>query len=183
MLKHKYIKTTMTEFINEVYLKGLILYRGVDNANIYPNDNEYSFFAENKSFAEDYGDYIWKCTFSPLNIFTSYKSEGIHELYNNGFKLRDYYIEDNWDTLVDSGDVVIGLYDYSSDMEIDDMGYKSAEDTMKSPYIGSDTWEMIEKTDGVLDYILSKYDGILLLEGGEKTYYIRTDKIVDYFLL
>ena len=38
---------------------------------------------------------------------------------------------------------------------------------------------MIEHTDGVLDYIFSKYDGVVLLEGGQKSYYLRTDKIID----
>lgn len=42
---------------------------------------------------------------------------------------------------------------------------------------------MIEKSHGVLDYILSKYDGVILLEGGQKTYFVDTSKMVDYELL
>lgn len=49
--------------------------------------------------------------------------------------------------------------------------------------MNSDTWEMIEKSHGVLDFILSKYDGVELIEGGEVTYYLRTDKILSCELL
>lgn len=175
----KFIATTIREYLNEEILNNLTLYRGEEKEWLKPTDNDYSFFAEDKSFAEDYGDYIWKCIFKPLNLFISYKKESIVELYDNGFKLRDTYIEDNWGKMGTSYEDVIGLYDYNENSKFDEWGYKSAESVISSPYFNSDTWEMIEHSDGVLDYILSKYDGVALLEGGQITYYVRTDKIIN----
>lgn len=42
---------------------------------------------------------------------------------------------------------------------------------------------MIEMTEGVMEYILSKYDGVALLEGGAVTYYIDTHKITNCDLI
>lgn len=138
------------------------------------------FFSDSKDFAEDYGDYIWECTFKPMNIFISYKKQFLQELYDNGIVLRDEYIEDMWDKIDDE---IKGLYNYDEYSSFDKWGYKSAESAYASRYTDSDTWEMIEKSHGALDYILSKYDGVKLLEGGYVTYYIRTDKIISCKLL
>jgi len=176
----KFIKTTIREYLNEQILNNLVLYRGEEKEYLKPTDNKYSFFAHDKSVAEDYGDYIWKCTFNKMNLFISYDKNSIEELYNNGFKLRDTYIEDNWGKSGTSYDDVIGLYDYDeNNNNSDTWGYKSANHLISSPFFDSDTWEMIEHTDGVLGYIFSKYDGVVLLEGGQKTYYVRTDKIIN----
>lgn len=179
MKLRKFIATTIREYLNEQMLNNLILYRGEEKDWLTPTDNTYSFFAHDKSFAEDYGDYIWKCTFKPMNLFISYDKNSIIELYNNGFKLRDTYIEDNWGKGGTSYDEVVGLYDYNENTSSDNWGYKSAESVINSPFFDSDTWEIIEHTDGVLDYIFSKYDGVVLLEGGQKSYYLRTDKIIN----
>jgi hypothetical protein len=176
----KKIKKILFEFYlkeeNKIF-NNLILYRGEEKSFLSPKDNDYSFFAEDKSFAEDYGDYIWQCKFYPVNIFLSYSENSIHELYNNGYKLRDEYIEINWGIEGTSYEGVKDLYYYNENESIDNWGYKSAEDVIKSPFFASDTWEMIEHSEGVMDYILSKYDGVALLEGGQLTYYVRTDKI------
>lgn len=173
------IATTIREYLNEQMLNNLILYRGEENDWLKPTDNKYSFFAYDKSFAEDYGDYIWKCTFKPMNLFISYDKNSIIELYENGFKLRDDYIEFNWGKEGTSYEDVIGLYDYDENKSSDSWGYKSAAHAISSPFFNTDTWEMIEHTDGVLDYIFSKYDGVVLFEGGQKTYYLRTDNIIN----
>lgn len=175
----KYIHVTIREYLNEQMLNNLTLFRGEEKEWLKPTDNTYSFFAQDKSFAEDYGDYVWKCTFKPMNLFISYEMTSISELYNNGFKLRDNYIEDNWMKGGTSYDEVVDLYDYDESKTSDNWGYKSANHAIASPFFNSDTWEMIEHTDGVLDYILSKYDGVVLLEGGQITYYLRTDKIIS----
>lgn len=159
----------------------LILYRGEEKDFLHPLDNDYSFFAKDKSFAEDYGDYIWKCIFKPLDLFISHKAESIKELYDNGFKLRDNYIEFNWGN--STTDNIRDLYDYDENKPFDSYGYKSYKHVIKSPYFQGDTWEMIEHTTGVLDYILSKHDGVELLEGGQITYFVRTDKIKECILL
>jgi len=175
----KRIAKIIYQHLNEQMLNKLVLYRGEEKDWLKPTDNDYSFFSESKSFAEDYGDYIWKCFFEPLNLFVSYNKDSIIELYNNGFKLRDTYIEDNWGKMGTSYEDVIGLYDYDESGNPDDWGYKTANHLMSSPYFNSDTWEMIESSNGVLDYIISKYDGVIMLEGGQKTYYVRTDKIIN----
>jgi hypothetical protein len=174
-----FIRNTVRNCLNEQTINSLVLYRGEEKEWLKPTDNEYSFFAKDKSFAEDYGDYIWKCTFKPLKLFISYNKESIIELYDNGFKLRDNYIEDNWNKKGTSYDVSADLYDYDENGNFDDWGYKSAQHVIASPYFDGDTWEIIEHTNGVLDYILSKYDGVALLEGGKVTYYLRTDKIIN----
>lgn len=173
--KQSFLSKTFYGFLNEQINNKLVLYKGIEEEWLKPNSNPYSFFSESKKFAIDYGNYIWKCTFEPLNLFVSYDTKSIIELYDSGFKLRDTYIEFNWDGL---DDYIYDLYDYDLNTNPDVWGYKSANSLINSPYFGSDTWEMIENTNNVLDYILSKYDGVILLEGGEKTYYIRTDKII-----
>lgn len=172
-------KIIIEQSLNEETFDHLTLYRGVDEDYPHPTISDYSFFAKDKSFAEDYGEYIWKCTFEPLNLFISYKDSSIKELYDNGFKLRDEYIEDMWD----ESDEWQDIYDYDEYGDFDDWGFKSAEHLISNPYLGSDTWEMIENSHGVLDYILSKYDGVVLLEGGQVTYYLDTDKIINCELL
>lgn len=176
----KTIKQIIEKYLNEQVVNNLVLYRGVTNKSLKPTSNNYAFFAEDESFAAGYGSYVWKCTFKPLNLFISYSKKYIQELYDNGFKLRDTYIEDMWNKI--SLDIK-NLYNYDDTKYSDDWGYKSAEHLELSPYFVSDTWEMIEKSNGVLDYILSNYDGVVLLEGGQKTYYLRTDKIIDCELL
>lgn len=177
----KMIITNYLNFVNEQIVHNIILYRGVEDENYKPDDNDYSFFAESLNFASDYGDFIWKCKFINMNLFISYKEEFINELYNNGLKLKDEYIEFNWDNENIITPEIKKLYRY--DKNSDNNGYLSAHDVIKSPYFHSDTWEMIEKSHGVLDYILSKYDGVILLEGGQKTYFVDTSKMVDYELL
>ena len=176
----KFIATNISVYLESLEnssSEGLVLYRGVSKEHYLPTDGDYSFFSKDKSFAEDYGDYIWKCLFGKMNIFISYKKESLEELYNNGIILRDHYIEDMWDKIDDD---IKDLYNYDEFGHIDTWGYKSADHAYRSRYTDSDTWEMIEKTHGALDYILSKYDGVELLEDGRITYYLRTDKIVNY---
>jgi hypothetical protein len=173
----KFIKITIKEFLNEQTLHNLILYRGVTKEFLTPKDKKYNFFSKDKHFAEDYGKYVWECTFKPVNIFISNKLESIQELYDNGFKLRDTFVEENWE--YEPNDIK-ELYDYDEIKSLDERGYKSAQHTYKSRYINTDSWNMIENTDGVLEYILSKYDGVELSEGGLTTYYLRTDKIVNF---
>lgn len=146
-----------------------ILYRGVEDPNHKIRD--YEFFAENPKFAKDYGKYIYKCSFQPLNLFYSYEPKFIQELYKKGYKLQDLYVEDMWDDLREEMEE---LYDFENGQE---PGYKNWESVVNSPYFGGDTWDMIENSHGVLDYILSHYDGVALLEGSEKTYYLNTDKL------
>lgn len=173
-----YILTSLEKYLLENnsnnQQQSLSLYRGEDDEGYKPTDREYAFFSTSKSFAEGYG-YVWKCDFEPMKIFISYTKESAEELYKEGFKLRDQYIEDMWDKI---DPIIKDLYEYNpQSSDIDNWGYKSSEHLNKSPYFHSDTWEMIENNYGVLDYILSKYDGVSLLEGGEVTFYLPTDKI------
>jgi len=164
------MKTTFNDFILEKLMNKLVVYRG-ESEDYTPTDNDYNFFAEDLSFAEDYGDNVWVCEFSPLNLFVSYEKKYIEELYDNGYILSDEYVEDMWEKQTDN---MGKIYNYN--IPNVENGYKTASDFLAST--GSDTWESIEKSHGVMDYILSKYDGVILLEGGQVTYYIRTDKII-----
>lgn len=177
------VESNKFKYINEQVFKNLVLYRGVEEESQEPTDNDYAYFSSTKEFAEDYGEYIWKCTFKTLNLFISYKKESIVELYKKGFKLRDTHIEFNWGNVGTSYEDAINAYDYDKTTSSDNWGYKSANDFISSPSFGSDTWEAMENTNGVLDYVLSKYDGIVLLEGGSITYYLDTSKIIDSELL
>jgi hypothetical protein len=179
MLK-KLIKENILKIIKEQEQNNLVLYRGVEDENMNPTDMDYAFFAEDITFAEDYGEYIWKCSFKPLKLFISFDLKHLKELYNNNIILRDFYIEDMWDKLDED---IKELYNYDENISSDEWGYKSAEAAYNSRYTDSDTWEMIERTPEALDYILSKYDGVKLLEGGEVTYYIDTNKIISCSLI
>jgi len=176
MTTKRKISTTLKQFLEKATtLNNITLYRGEEKEQFNPTDNSYSFFAKDKSIAEGYGDYIWTCIFKSINLFVSYEADSVRELYDNGYKLRDEYIEFNWGEDED----IMKLYDFHPDGNMDDWGYKTPEAAISSPHFDSDTWEMIEHTPGVMDYILSKYDGVMLLEGGSLTYYIDTGKIVS----
>ena len=184
-----YIKTKLSEFVKENHNKednDLVLYRGVTSTMFKPDTQDgYTFFAKSKNFASDYGEYVYKCIFKPLNnLFISYEEKFVKELYDNGFKLRDEYIEFNWDNKSSLYDNISDLYDYDPDIRDDsNFGYKSYKHFMDSPFSGSDTWEVIEHTEGVVSYIFSKYDGIVLLEGGETTYLLDTSDIITCELI
>lgn len=120
------IKKEIIKYLNEEYVAGLTLYRGVTTENQKPDDNSYSFFAEHVDFAYDYGDYVYECRFKPMNLFISFKIKYIEELYNEGFKLRDFHIEDSWKNFVLDYDIN-KIYDYDEFYSINN-GYKSAAD-------------------------------------------------------
>lgn len=168
------MKTRFNQFLLEKLMENLIVYRG-EAEGLTPIDNDYNFFSEDLSFAEDYGDAVWKCEFNPLNLFVSYDKNSIIELYDKGYKLSDEYLEDNWE--YEKNDDIKNSYDYN--VSNTENGFKTASCYISYPSRSSDTWETYEKSHGVMDYILSKYDGVVLLEGGQVTYYIRTDKIVN----
>jgi hypothetical protein len=78
-------------------------------------------------------------------------------------------------------DVVGHLYDYNQQVDGGN-GYKSPEAFLSSPYTEGDTWEAFEKTEGLVDYLLGNYDGIVLLEGGHVTFLL-DNKFVESFTL
>ena len=61
------------------------------------------------------------------------------------------------------------LYDEHSDTT-----FKTPEEYLESDIgeMASDTWDVIESSDGVLDWIMSNYDACLITEGGYANYYI-----------
>lgn len=166
MLK-KIVRSEVFRYLKEEYISDLVLYRGVPYDTIQPNEDQYSFFAKDVEFAKDYGDYIYKCFFKPINLFVSYEQKYIDELYANGYKLVDDYINMDWEYYRDEYDFA-QLYDYDVNNP-ENNGYKSAKHFFKAPHSKSDTWETIEHSHGVLDYIISQYDGVVLVEGGMLT--------------
>lgn len=156
----------------ENYTNKVIVYRGIDNQEetkfLESNDINIlgNFWTESKYFAEDYGDTLVKAELTLNNVFDSIKKEDIQELYNNGIYLTDNYIngtnnQDEYPT-----------YDFEKEI------YPTAEDYINSPNFGSETWELIEGTDGALDYILGNCDICIIYEGGYKNYYVDNNSLL-----
>lgn len=61
--------------------------------------------------------------------------------------------------------------------------YATAEAFINSPYSASDTWNAIESTNRVCDWILNNgYDSILITEGGIINYFFKKYRIVSWEL-
>lgn len=166
--KNQY-KQKIYDFLDKKIYKGKTLWRGVDNQTVALIENGKTedigrFFSTEKHFAEDYGENIFEVKLLTNNVFNSIDPRKIHELYDNGYTLTDDYAEDS------------GNMDFYSTYDFDNDEYPTAEAFLQSPHSNSDTWEVIEHSHGVLDYIMSKYDVAIIYEGGIENYYIDDPK-------
>ena len=148
--KNKYIKLFESfidySFFDNQEFKGKKLYRGISNGELdyYNNNDELgNFFTSDKGFAEDYSDLIAECILLTNNVFNSHDPRNLQDVYDNDFKLYDSHSDTTFETL---------------------------EEFIKGPM--SDMWDVIENTEGLLDWIMSEYDVCYMSEGGYSTFYI-----------
>ena len=121
-----------------------IVYHGTDKLHKFNNRGNMSngtFFSEDDNEAHVYGQHIYEVTL------------------NNNLKLFDSCNINDCKLLFKIFDVLYDTY-YSE-------GKRGHEiKTAKKLANSSDTWEPLENTPGVLDWIENNYDGIWLYEGG-----------------
>lgn len=138
--------------------KGVVLYHGTTVAH---DIEEPHFFSVDENFALFYGHIIYKMELLTNNIFDSTIPDNIRLLYKEGFYLTDDYI-------IESGADEEDYPTYNFKMD----RFDTAEDFINANHFGSDTWEVIEHSHGVMEWIAGNYDGCLILEGGYVNYYI-----------
>jgi hypothetical protein len=121
-----------------------ILYHGSPYPNNFDNRGDVydgTFFSTNKNEAKSYGKFLYKVQLkNGLKLFDTNNLNDVKILYNEFTVLYDYYFDED-----------------------DDEHY------IKSPnelYDHSDSWNAIENTDGVLDWMNGNYDGVWIYEGG-----------------
>jgi hypothetical protein len=132
--------------------------------NKFKREDNLIFLSEDSEFAKSYGEKVYIIQVDLGNIFDSLNIKHIKKLYKAGFKLTDPYISD-WGEEVET-------YDY------DNEEYPTAEDFIESTY-SNDTWNPIESTDGVIDWILSNnFDSILITESGINNYIVNKNRIL-----
>tara|TARA_X000000368_G_scaffold370435_1_gene319575 strand:- start:526 stop:1020 length:495 start_codon:yes stop_codon:yes gene_type:complete len=148
----KYIKLfeeyNKNNFFDSKKYKGTIVFRGMDSDEFHKamiGESIGYFFSENKNFTNDYGGYIIQAVLDTDNVFNSLDDRNIIKLFEEGFE----------------------LYDNHSDTT-----FKTYNEYIDSNIEYSDTWDIIENSDGVLEWIMSNYDACYITEGGQANYYI-----------
>lgn len=156
----------------------LTLYHGSKINHQFKSDLAMTFLTTDLDFTNNtlYGGtngYKYQVEVTINKLFDSTNCRDIEKLYAAGYKLSDPYlnIEDNIDGHDEFGyDDEYDLYEGFGYEEKD--VYKTASSFCNSKTIKNNTWETIEESDGVLDWISKNYDAILLLERGIKNYLI-----------
>lgn len=136
-------------FDSKIY-KGTIVYRGMSSSEfdkVMKGEYIGYFFSEDEYFVSDYGEYVVKAILNTDNIFNTLDKRNILKLYKEGFELYDEHSDTTFKT----------PQEYF-DSEISKMA--------------SDTWDIIESSNGVLEWIMSNYDACYITEGGVANYYI-----------
>lgn len=140
------------------------LYRGTGHENDFLI-NDMVWVSADIDVARGYGEILYELEIDLKNCFNSLDLENLKLIYKNGLELSDDYLEKN---------------------DIDEMGldarwdegvgviFNSAEAFYHSPAT-SDTWNAIEFSPGVLGWIESIYDSVLITEGGSEENYILFD--------
>lgn len=143
----------MKLIISESIFNETIFYHGTDKENLEDDiDSNFLFISESKNFAKDYGKYLYQVKVNLGNIFDSLSEKHIRLIYENGFKLTDTYYDKQYDT----AEEVIEESDYN------------------------DTWEMIENTVGLVNWIFrNRFHSIKITEGGEVNYIIKPKDIIS----
>lgn len=141
------------------------LYHGTmsDRLDIEPNNR--IFMATSDRFASDYGS-VFQCQVILGKIFDSANLEHIKLLYAAGFKLKDPYLDDNQEE----------LSQYDSPYDWENYNYPTAEAYLEGGL--QDTWECIEKTEGVIEWIFRHgFDSIEVTEGGSNNYLLHGHQV------
>lgn len=141
----------------------LTLYHGSNDENFEKYDK--IFLSTDMDFAKSYGNKLFEVLVDVGNVFDSTNIKYIRLLYDNGFKLTDPYIEKEEDDDIEG-------YDFENNY------YTTPKSFAMSKY-NSTTWNPIEKTKGVIDWIFNNgFDSILITEDGVKNYLVKTKYII-----
>ena len=159
--------------IKEIASTGLItVYHGTDNSDQSFYKDDKLFTSVSKEFTHSYGERIFELKIDIKNPFDSTDINDIKKLYDNGFTLTDPYLYDDTNQvefLLEKG--------YTYDLDKDE--FPTAEDFMGTVDYLMNTWEPIEYTHGVVDWIeRNNFDSIYLLEDGVETYFILDMNII-----
>ena len=168
------LRKHIREILEEATKKGaLTLYHGTPTSKAF-DGNGYIFLSSSKDFAKSYGDLLFECKVNVGKVFETWKPENIKKIYSAGFKLTDDYVTSSYGP----EDDIAQFYDFDNDY------YPTADSFINGPFFGSDTWEAIEHTPGVVDWILGEnYDSIGILEGGIVNYYTAKQNILSKKLI
>lgn len=160
----KLMQPVLKKHINNVKT----LYHGTDmNISKLHDTNlqDIIFLSTDIHFSSDYGK-VYKANVTLGKVFNSLYDKFIEEIYKEGFQLTDTWLNEE-------DDKEIVEYDWENDC------YPSAKPFIDSPYSGSDSWNVIESTDGLIRWILNNYDSILITEGGSINYITRKTNIIE----
>ena len=133
----------LREKLNKV-LKSNIVYHGSSNEHKFDTRGEIydgTFFSTNKNEARAYGKFVYEVELKPtIKIFDTNNLGDIQILMKVFSVLYDNYYDEN-----------------------------EEEHYIRTPeelYNNSDSWNAIENTDGVLEWLHGRYDGVTIFEGG-----------------
>jgi hypothetical protein len=118
------------------------LYRGTDHPKDF-TENRMVWAATDLSVAKGYGDNVYELEVDLGRVFDSLSVKDLTILLDEGFELIDTYDDTEY-----------------THENIADLAH------------GSDTWETIENSYGVMDYLEGNYDSIRIVEGGSEVNYI-----------
>lgn len=163
----------------------LNLYQGSNKNTRFNNAFKKAFLATDIEFTNnaEYGGtdgfkYQYTVDLNPKKVFNSTNCDDIALLYKAGYKLSDPYlhIEDN-----DDGPDEFGWEDDDDNFlyESDDFDvYPTAQSFCNSKTIQNNTWEAIEESHGVLDWISKHFDAIVILERGFVNYIVYNESCI-----
>lgn len=126
-----------------------VVYRGTDNPKFEKPDHR-TFTSEDEETAADYGNFLYRLEIDTSRCFDSLDGKMVEWIFENGFKLHDGYNGVDIETISD----LPSAYD-------------------------ADSWEFIESTPGLVDFIFKKgWTAIHITEGGISNYYISPETII-----
>lgn len=137
------IKQLLMEGLNKV-LKSNIVYHGTYNEHNFDSRGDIyngTFFSTNKNEAKAYGKFVYEIELKPtVKIFDTNNLGDIQLLMKVFTVLYDNYYDEN-----------------------EENHYIR---TPEKLYNNPDNWNAIENTDGVLEWLHGRYDGVKIFEGG-----------------
>lgn len=141
------------------------LYRGT---NLEIDDEligkEIIFASEEEHFARNYGNNLYELEVDLGDVFDSTQRKYVEEAYKHGFK----FVDDWLDRDEDEDNVE---YDWENEE------YPTIESYLNSPYSETNSFNVIESTPNLIDWILKKYDSILITEESVVNYMFKPDGI------
>jgi len=144
------IKLLIKQLLHEGLSTNTIIYHGTPNKHDFNDRGQIyngTFFSPNENEARSYGEFVYKVVLTPnINLFNSTNLSDAKILFSEFRTLYDsYYGEDEEEHYIKTAEQLI---------------------------YNSDNWNPIEQTDGVLEWIESNYDGVIITEGGVLNYFL-----------